>query len=316
VKPSLPVIADINVSVTDVIDNLSGVRSHESHRSRVIPAHVLWCILLFFAGPSLCHATIILTGCGADRVILAADGLSLSPGRNPPFRESCKIVQGSDRCFFAISGVQDIKDINYDLVPRAVHACKSRGSIVQRADVFEKDNLSEVRRAWNHIRAHEPAAYALMRRSGPARISAVFAGGPPFTIAIVQYVEDSSGNMSIDNSIVDVGNFAKQTAFETVGAGENVKVYQSQHREIGFLSDEDFLRRLLLGAIQLEVEPKRIGPPIAILEINATGAKWIEKGACAEIRHTTKQQKTNGKQPSAPFRCEFCRRAATVSIRG
>jgi len=70
-----------------------------------------------------------------------------------------------------------------------------------------KTALPEVRRAWNHIKAHELATYTLMKRSGSARVSVVFAGGPPFTVAIVQYVEDSSGRMVIDNSMIDVSNF-------------------------------------------------------------------------------------------------------------
>jgi hypothetical protein len=246
-------------------------------------------LFLFFVGPS--SATVILTACSADGVVIAADGLSLKPGGTPPFVKGCKIRQGADSCFFAISGVQDIAVIRYDLVPMATRACKSDGSIVERAKAFQIAALPEVQRAWRRIVAHEPDAYALMTRSSPARVDVVFVGGPPFTVAIVGYVEDSLGRMTIDNSTIDVSNFASKPAYRTVGASENVEVYQKQHREIERLNDVGFLRNLLLGAIQLEGNPKRIGPPIAILEIGGNGAKWIEQGACLPLKHSSQTKR-------------------------
>jgi hypothetical protein len=249
----------------------------------------LWLFLLFFIGPRACSATLVLTACSRDRVIVAADGLSLKPGGNPLFVQACKIIPGIDTCFFSIVGLQDIRSIHYDLVPMADHACKGNGSIVERAKTFEKSALPEVRRAWSHIKAHEPVAYALMKKSGPTRVSVVFAGGPPFTVTIVQYVEDSSGAMTIDKSVIDVSEFESQTSYEVVGTSENVEVYHGQHPEINMLDDVGFLRGLLLGAIQLEGDPKRIGQPIAILEINSTGASWIEQGACSEIKRRSQE---------------------------
>jgi hypothetical protein len=270
----------------------------QSLSARIITSRLLWLFLLFFVGHSSCSATLVLTACSRDGVIIAADGLSLKPGGNPPTVQSCKIMQGTDSCFFSIVGVQDINSIHYDLVPIARRFCRGNGSIVERAKAFEKNTLPEIRRAWNHIKAHEPAAYALMKRSGSARVSVVFAGGPPFTVVIVQYVEDFSGNMTIDNSMIDVSNLASQTAYETVGASENVEVYQRQHPEIGRLNDADFLRSLLLGTIQLEHDPKRIGSPIAILEVKNTGASWIEQGACPKINHHS--QNNPSKKPVMP----------------
>jgi len=273
---------------------LTRLRSLGTLCTRIVSAHVPW-LFLFLIGPAVCNATLVLTACSPNGVVIAADGLTLKPDANPPSTaEACKIMRGTDTCFFSIVGVQDIRSIDYDLVPMADHACKGNGSMVERAKAFEKIALPEVQRAWSYIKAHEPASYALMRRSGPASVCVVFAGGPPFTVVIVQYVEDASGRMTIDKSIIDVSNFASESAYENVGVSENVELYQRQHREIEKLNDAGFLRGLLLGAIQLEGKPKRIGPPIAILEINGNGPKWIQRGACAEIKHrqTNPQKKS------------------------
>lgn len=294
-KPRLSAIADINVSIAQVFNNFTRFGSPEPLCSRVLSAYVLWLFLLFI-GSYTCNATLILTACSRDGVTVVADGLVLKPGGNPPSLKGCKIMQGTDDCFFSVAGVQDIRSIHYNLVPMADHACKSSRSLVERAKTFQETALPEVQRAWKYIKMHEPAAYTLMKRSGSARVSVVFSGGPPFTVAIVQFVEDSSGNMTVDNPMIDVSNPTSQTAYESVGASENVEVYSRQHPEIERLDDAGFLRGLLLGAIQLEREPKRIGPPVAILEINRTGARWVEQGACAEIKH---HSKPNPKRKSA-----------------
>jgi hypothetical protein len=253
--------------------------------------HTIWLVPVFLISAHVCHATLILTACAPDRVVLAADGLMLKPGGNPPSVQGCKIIQGADNCFFAISGEQDDASIKYDLVPMARSNCQRDGSIIQRANDFEKRALPEVRRAWNQVKAHQPEAYALMKKAGQARVSVVFASGPPFTVVIVQYVENALGDMVIDNSIVNTGNFVSQTSYQRVGASENVEVYQRQHPEIGYLDDVEFLRRLLIGTIQLEGNQKRIGPPIAILELSSDGAKWIEQGSCSRIIKANKAKK-------------------------
>jgi len=287
VKPDLPVIADINVGSSEVINELAGSRSPEPLRACVVSSHILWLFLLLIAGTSTCRATLVLTACSGDGVVVAADGLLLKPGGTPPSVKGCKIMQGTDTCFFSIVGVRDIQSIHYDLVPLAAHACKGKETLIERANSFEKTALPEVRRAWTHIKAHEPATYALMNQSGkPAHFEVIFSGGPPFTVAIVQYTEDSSGNMAIDNKVVDIGTFGSPAVYQRIGASENVPIYDSQHPEVENLPDVDFLRSLLVGAIQLESrKPKRIGQPIAILQINDSGARWVEQGACPDIKH-------------------------------
>lgn len=253
-------------------------------------------MFLMFVGCSACRATLILTACSGEGIVIAADGLLLKPGGDPPFITGCKITEGTDDCFFAVSGVQDIHSIHYDLVPMSINACRERGSIADRAGAFEKAALPEVRRAWQHIKAHEPITYSLMRRSGPARVTVVFAGDHPFTVAIVQYTENSSGNMDIDNQVVDIGSLVSNPAYERIGASDNVETYHRQHPEIDKLDDVGFLRSMLLGTIQLETEPKRMGPPIAILRIDDKGARWIDKGACGEIKHHQSPEKRTAMQ--------------------
>lgn len=288
-------MADINIGTADVVNNLTTVGTDVTPNAHIVPAKILW-LLLIFVTPNVCRATILVTNCSADRVVVGADGLSLHPEdtQHPTFK-SCKIVQSGNDCFFAISGLQNYKAINYDLVPLARRACRGPGSVIERANTFKKVALPEIQRAWINTRKNNPRTYALLKRYGPARLSVVFAEGPPFTVIIVQFVEDSNGKMMPENSIVDACNFASHSVFRALGERQNVEAYQRQHPEIENLDDVAFVRSLLLGAIELEGFPKVIGPPVAILEITSSGARWIEQGACAEIKH--RSQANSHKQP-------------------
>ncbi len=303
-KPNLPIVANIDVGSADLINNLTRLRSFIRQHARIVPTHVLWFLLLFFGGRSTCHATLILSACAPDRIIVAADGLELRPEQVPSSAPICKIRQGAANCFVSIAGFPSNPGINYDLWSIARRACKENGPILERTNTFAKNALPEVRRAWKHIKAVEPTVYAALKKSfdGRAHMQVVFASGPPFTVIVVSFDEGASGNMIIGDPTISVADFASRTAIREVGVSEDAAAYRRQHPEAEKLETANFLRTVLLGAIELEGEPKRIGPLIAILEISNNGAKWIERGACAEIKHYA--QSSPPKKAQTPTRAK------------
>jgi len=291
VKPVLSVVASANISIPKVVYNLGSLCSRETSHSRIIAAHVFWFFLILCA-PKNGSATILLTACSNDAVILAADGLQLHP-TDHTYSEGCKIIQGSGDCFFAISGMQDNKSIRYNLVPLAKRTCQGAGSLPERSARFQKLARPEIQRAWKYVKAHDPTTYAFIKAKGPNRISVVFVGGPPFTVAIIEFVEDAQGNMAPSpNPILDIGRFGKQPSYKEVGSVD-VEVYHRKHPEIDKLDDLNFVRSLLLGAISVEQEKTvpvhEIGQPVAILKIDTKGASWVVQGKCEAI-HTTQKK--------------------------
>ena len=130
-------------------------------------------------------------------------------------------------------------------------------------------------------------------------MSVVFAGANPFTVVIVQFIEDAQGNMVNSKPIIDIGNFVNQPRYEEVGSYSGADAYQSRYPEVVYLDDLGFVRSRLEGAISSEQEKpsqlREIGPPIAILRINQTGAFWESRGLCEKIR-TSKSKPTSGKK--------------------
>jgi hypothetical protein len=268
---------------------------------------ILWCYLQ--GGPSVVYrftgivvfgfmtlveftyptpATAIVTSCSAHRIIIATDGLSLQPDAYPPSHPGCKIQEGNPLCYFAIAGLQDAKDINYDLVPLARRACRQPGSLSDKAEYFSKIALPEIKRAWAFAKAKNPKAVATIRRSGAARWNVVFAGVQPLALAIVEYEEQPSGTISEKPMKVQVGTPSAPPDFTAFG-NENILIYHQRHPDTDKLDDLGFVTALLDGAIQIEEqEPqplRRIGPPTAVLQIDSTGASWIRQGACTAIKH-------------------------------
>src|ERR1035438_7257504 len=214
-----------------------------------IAPYTLGLLIILFT-PHICGATIVLTACSPDGIILATDGMSLRPKGHPPTITKCKIVQSGD-CFFAISGMQDNSSLHYDLVPIAKRACQAKGTIPERATIFQNEARTEIQRAWDVIRKYDPVTTAVIRQAGPNSVAVAFAGGPPFVIAYVQFVEDDHGNMGIVPMHVDESNFASSPKYFQFG-NANGQTYYQQHPEIKELGDLGFIREMLSGAIKIE----------------------------------------------------------------
>jgi hypothetical protein len=299
-KPFLAVVAHVYIRATYLINDLPFFEPPKGSYAGVVAAHKIGLAFSLLCLPVTCNGTIILTAWSADKIIIAADGLSLQPDRAQPYKTSCKIRQADNgsNCFFAISGVQDDKDVSFDLVPLAHRACVGNGSLIERAERFKKVALPEVRREWRNIKRNNPNTYATMKRLGPARTAVVFASGTDWIVVIVQFVEDSTGEMVAMDSLVRTGNFATLPTFDMMGNYLGLEAYHREHPEVDRLDSTTFIRVLLIGALEREATDfkrenriKTIGPPMAIVEIYARSAKWIEQGNCPDIKKVTPPSK-------------------------
>jgi hypothetical protein len=252
-------------------------------RSHVTGARLFYLLLLFI--PAACYATLIITVWSPTKILIGADGLLVHPDLREPYQRGCKIRQATSDCFFSIAGVQDDRSSGYDLVPLAAKACQGNGSIMQRAEDFKSAALPEVRREWISIKRHNPKSYALSTQYGPAHLAVVFFGGRPLSLVIVQFVEDSKGQMVPDESVVRSQAFGMRTERDEVGEYLNIDAYRKMHPEVDRLDDVFWVPTLISKAIDLEESEKikRIGAPIAVLEITSAGPRWVEQGDCQSI---------------------------------
>ena len=249
-EPSLHVVTDIKISQTDFVNDSIVGSTTKPALSHIISMHIFYLLVLCF--PTVCSATLIITVWSPDRILIGADGMSIQPEQSQPYQSTCKIRQGADDCFFSLAGAAEDKSIHYDLAALASEACQGVGSIMRRADGFKEVALPEIRREWDHIKGQEPKTYALTKQYGAAHLAVAFAGGNPLTLDIVQFVEDSSGQMNPDESIVKNQTLSTNTEYNELGEYLNIDAYREKHPGVDRLDAVPWLRTLLLKAIELE----------------------------------------------------------------
>jgi len=309
VKPISSAIADADIQVVDIANDLHRHLSQDATgKPGVIYAHIAW-VVLFLLGPLHCDATVVLSACSADRVVVAADGLSIAPVGNTPTSATCKIRQASDDCFFAVIGLKDFNGknngvpVSFDVPQMAAKACKGSGTIKERAISFQESSLPKVRSALKLIKERAPDFYAMLTPPGkPWSLYVVFAGGTPLTVAYVGYIEDANGNVIADvpGRHICAPRIVDNPEYYTIGQTDNVLAFWNNPPDAGGPDAPEFLRRQIQNAIRLEQIPPRIGPPIAVLAIDRYGPKWIQQGACPDIKTQSNPKPNSSKSNSHP----------------
>jgi hypothetical protein len=252
--------------------------------SRGVCPSVCILLLLLMVAP-IAGATIIVASCSAGKVIIGADGLTHTPDDPQPWTNTCKVHQGSADCFFAIAGGTDSRVNSYDLLPLARRACGEHGSLAERTERFKNWALPEIQRNWTFIKTdpRTKKSYNLIKSWGGNRVTAVFAGGPPFKVVVQEFVENSAGDMVAEEAKVDSCDGSTAHA-----AGYDLKGYLQEHPVNHGPGTAEFVKESLLGAIENEAatkpaESRSIGFPIAVAEIDSGGSRWLEQGTCPAL---------------------------------
>ena len=203
----------------------------------IVCAHIAGLALLF-AVSSRCSATVILTSCSANRVVVAADSLKLEVATAISPGTVCKIQQGANDCF-AIDGAPSYSandhsgwKYHYDLVPMAEEACRQSGTIGQRAERFGKAAFPAIRTALPIIRS-QPHISALVGR--PFVLYVAFFGGNPLTLASVEFVEDGSGTIPPPKTTVCAANLTTSSDIGEYGYYLTANKYGREHPELNSL---------------------------------------------------------------------------------
>lgn len=244
------------------------------------------CVFVFLLmWEPIAGATIIVASCSSDSAIIGADGLTHTPDDPETSTNTCKVHQGAKDCFFALAGSTDSRVTNYDLVPIARRACSEHGLLAERVQKFKNWALPEIQRNWTFIKTDPRAekSYSLIKSWGGNRVTAVFVGGPPFRVVVLEFVENSVGDMIAEEAQVD--SCDNRTAH---AAGYDLKSYLQEHPVTNPPGTAGFVKESLSGVIGNEeakkpAEQRNIGFPIAIGEIDSGGSRWVEQGLCPAL---------------------------------
>jgi len=246
---------------------------------------VLTITVLALLVTSNASGTAVLIAVSQSRILLAADGMSIHPrkGLTPAYSRSCKIRQAGDS-FLIVIGLEDDPDTGLNIPQLARRAFRPAGDLLSHIDAFEKVANKQIFQTLMYIKTRDPATYSLLSASPGPPISIVISGKINGTLAVVilEYVE-VNGQFRENPRQVSVGSVDPK--YIEVGEVAAMQAYM-QNRDLRGMEDVTWFRTLL--GVEIDSQPrtglKKVGPPIAILEITIIGDRWVDPGACSDVR--------------------------------
>jgi hypothetical protein len=229
--------------------------------------------------------TAVLIAVSQSRILLATDGMSIHPrkGLTPAYERSCKIRQAGDS-FLIVIGLEDDPETGLNIPQLARRAFKPAGDLLSHIDAFEKLANKRILQTLMHVKTSDPATYSLLSAGPGPPISIAVSGKIDGRLAVVilEYVE-ANGEFRENPRRVSIG--VADPEYIEIGDVAAMDAYM-KGRDLRGMEDITWFRTLL--SVEIDSQPhigvKKVGPPVAILEITTLGKRWVELGACSNSR--------------------------------
>jgi hypothetical protein len=242
-----------------------------------------WIALAIFLFPVSADATSIVLVRTPVLIVIAADSKPTYKGR-PEASTVCKIYR-SDDVYFAIAGLEHDSGRGFypkDLVAAGVKASEGFETRVARAEEFLSSNfLLEMER----LEAEDPDQYKFAIAGAGPQLTVAFAqmekGVPYFAVRGFQYYDSPSPR--VERSRADCpGRECPNGEVRIEYLGESRAIQRYLANGVEQTDAAAFARKLV--ELEIQDSPFDVGPPIALLRIDASGPTWISNdGGCPVI---------------------------------
>jgi hypothetical protein len=238
------------------------------------------------------HSTTLIVIRRERQITIAADSRTAYGIGGAPV-EICKIERLSGGVFFASSGL--VLDTRTDggFSATAIALNGKPGAIAFRAAAFAEAIKGPLLQSAHWARQHAPeAAYREFFGGNNAVIlNAIFIGMENRVASVREVdftkIEDAQGNpVRIDiatRACPSSCGDATQPLIISMGQNDAVRseINSLVTRPGGFFAnDAETARRLV--ETEIAARPDKVGPPISIVQINNSGARWINEGVCGQ----------------------------------
>ncbi len=212
----------------------------------------------------------------ADRVVIGADSLVVVDDGSKPSKQMCKIIRNEQiGCTFAYSGSQNV-NWGFDALQVGASACRTFGNLEAKATAFEASAAPQIRHFLVMDRQYRPQHYQRLINKGVAVGLFIAMEGGKAVVIQIGWELLSSGQIR-EMRIRSDQSLAKQIF--KLGETDEIDLFLQQNAARWPSMEEVALVRKLVQ-IEFDALPKRVGGQISVLEINASGAMWINAGAC------------------------------------
>jgi len=299
-KPRFSIFTHVNILATKVVNHIT---AFDISPLRIFPSdtYPLWLIASFmWLMPALSasvlaqgfsHGTAVFAIRTPNEIVVAADSRSVSGNGIPNPEPICKIRRFGD-AYVVVNGMSQDTPSGYEVFSVLKAASERRGHLTDKISAFESMVKAPLEKALNRLRHENPAAFQ-RNAIKIAPLGVNFFGIERGVLALYnrRFVATPSANNGVLIIIERRGcpgaDCPEGVAFATVSAAEFRERFEREN--------PNFIQGSLVEAarkfVQMQIDEKvvDVGPPIDILRITKTGAKWIQKKPeCEEEKKSKK----------------------------
>jgi hypothetical protein len=251
--------------------------------TRVIRSQRRWILLAILLSPMSALATTIVIVRTAGFIVIAADSKPTWRG-TPGAPAVCKIYRSGD-LYFAIGGIEHDGARAFYVKDLVADAVESASRFEVRVVKAEQEVSTGLLIRMNRLRAEDPTSFKIeMTEPGP-QLSVAFAqvenGVPLLAVRGFKYFDRPSP--SVELSRADCPGTACPggvTHIEIMGKRNAIQSYLANPE---VWSNDPVVLAHRLVELEIQDEPSSVGPPIAILRLDPSGATWISNGCRCPI---------------------------------
>jgi hypothetical protein len=242
-----------------------------------------WILLVVLLCPVSAFATTIVVVRTANFILIAADSKATWRGGTGP-STVCKIYRSGD-LYFAIGGLEHDGARGFYVKDLVADGFKSVSRFEARVTAAQQEISPRFLVRMNRLRAEDPNSFKFEMTDPGPQLSVAFAqmenGVPLFAVRGFEYFDAPSPRVEISGSDCPGTDCpGGVTHIEYMGKQNAIKAYYASH-DVWKMDPVVLARKLV--ELEIQDEPSSVGPPIAILRLDSSGATWISNGCGCPI---------------------------------
>lgn len=236
-------------------------------------------------------ATTIVAVKTPNEIVIGADSKVTDTFGNAFANQACKIVQAGN-LFFAYEGLARDRRTGFDIAKIAAQSLqlKPNATAVEKVSIFTGFVTSQLFAELLSLKQHDPETYREKIEGGQTFLKILVAGfegnRPLLFVRQFRAVSLSRGTIGVivvpDDCLSDCAGYPVIRSLGETAAIDGLPEETPGFWENGIVEG---VRRLI--ETEIAARSEYVGPPVDILRIDKTGARWIQrKQACPDIRNS------------------------------
>jgi hypothetical protein len=241
-----------------------------------------WVLLAILLSPMSALATTIVVVRTAGFIVIAADSKATWRG-TPGAPAVCKIYRSGD-FYFAIGGLDHDGARGFYVKDLVADGAKSASLFEDRVARAQQEISPRFLVRMNRLRAEDFDSFKIEMTDPGPQLSVAFAqmenGVPLFAVRGFEYFDGPPARVELSRDDCPGTDCPSGRQIEYMGKRKAIETYSASH-DVWNMDPAVLARKFV--ELEIQDEPAVVGPPIAILRLDSSGATWISNGCGCPI---------------------------------